>query len=413
VVADRARLTRLLGTEDLRWLVERVRRRLEHGHPLDGSVTLAGATADQRAAVHRLLGRPPRPGVALTVPLPAVDLVLRRSGACPDGLPAAVVALTGEIAHQPSAAASEREWQQAVAPLAAVVASRPELGAWWDRLIGTGLLRRLARTPETAAGLATELAAVVGRLPADGMPFGRFAAEATGDPHGLDDDRPLATLALGAAQALAGIADGTGAAWRREVWAAVGVPRDDLSSRVLTLGLPGDAATATGRALGSWREAGQPVVLTLRQIVRDPPRLDVHRRIVHVCENPVVVSVAADRLGAGCAALVCTTGQPGTATIQLLRLAVQAGAAIRYHGDFDWGGVRIGNVVADRVPAQPWRFDSVAYRRLVQAGLGRDLAGDPVAARWDSRLTEEMTRSRVRLDEELVLDDLLADLAVN
>ncbi|HYT11121.1 MAG TPA: TIGR02679 family protein [Mycobacteriales bacterium] len=410
--ADRDRLVRLLGGDDLGWLVERVRWRLERGRPLDGSVTLVGATAEQRAAVHRLLGRKPRPGIALTVPLAAVDEVLRRSGACAGGLAAAVRTLTGEVTDRAAAAAaSERDWRQAVAPLDGVVAAHPELTGWRDQLLAGGLLRRLARTPDGAALLTARLAAVVSYLPAGGEPFGRFAAAVTGDPHALDDDRPLATLALGAAQALTSLPAGTGAEWRREVWASVGVLRDDLSSTVLALGLPGDPATATGRALGAWREAGQPAVLTLRQLVRDPPRASLSDTVVSVCENPVVVSTAADRLGSDCTPLVCTSGQPGTAVIQLLRLAVAAGATLRYHGDFDWGGLRIGNVLVDRLPAWPWRYDAVAYRRLVAAGLGRELAGEPVTAGWDPELTREMTRSRRRIDEELVLDDLLADLA--
>ena len=41
------RLRRLLGGEELRWLVERARARLERGVPLDGTVTLEGATEAQ------------------------------------------------------------------------------------------------------------------------------------------------------------------------------------------------------------------------------------------------------------------------------------------------------------------------------------------------------------------------------
>ena len=110
---------------------------------------------------------------------------------------------------------------------------------------------------------------------------------------------------------------------------------------------------------------------------------------------------------------MCTGGQPGAAVVQLLRLVVLAGAVVRFHGDFDWGGLRIGNVVTERVPARPWRFDAAAYRDLVRAGLGRELAGTPVAAGWDPDLAAEMRRSRRRVDEELVLDDLLADLAAS
>jgi uncharacterized protein (TIGR02679 family) len=412
VTIDRQRLVRLLGTDELAWLVERVRLRLELGRPLDVSVTLAESTAGQRAAVHRLLGRRQQSGRALTVPLPAVDDVLRRSGACPEGLAAAVILLAGDVTERSVAAATaERAWSEAVAEIVAAVAARPELRPWWERLQATGLLRRLAGAPETAATLSAQLAEAIRRLPADGVPVGRFAADLTGDSHALDDDRPLSTLVLSLARALTGGPDGTGIAWRREVLASVGLLRDDLSTTVLSLGLPGDTATATGRALGEMGRAGQPMVLTMRQLVRDPPMPDLRGRTVSVAENPVVISAAADRLGAASPALVCTNGQPSVAVLHLLRLVVTAGATLRYHGDFDWGGVRIGNVVFGRLPVLPWRFDAACYSAAVSAGIGRELAGRPVAASWDETLADRMARCRIRVDEELVLDDLLADLA--
>jgi uncharacterized protein (TIGR02679 family) len=182
--------------------------------------------------------------------------------------------------------------------------------------------------------------------------------------------------------------------------------KDEVSSTVLTLGLPGDDQTPTGRALAAWREAGQPVVLTLRQLVRNPPKLS--GQPVAVCENPVVVSTAADRLGPACRPLVCTNGQPGAAVLHLLRLLVDAGAELAYHGDFDWGGLRIGNVLFDRLPARPWRFDTASY--LAAAPRGHTLAGTAAEACWDGDLTDAMRASGKAVEEELVLDDLLDDL---
>lgn len=403
---DLQRLRRLLGGEDLAWLVARVRGRMERGDALDATLTRSGATEAERAAVARLLGRRPRPGAAVSVPLPAVDAVLRRSGACPGGLAAAVVALTGPVTDRGLLAqARERAWREAFVPLAAAVAGRPELHQWYEEIRARGLVRRLAGTAERAAPLLAQLAAVLEQLPAQGEPLGHFAARVTGSAHALDADRPLATLALGAARALTGEAEGSGAQWRRTVWASVGLLRDDLSSTVLTLGLAGDDRSATGRALAAWQRAGQPVVLTLRQLVRDAPLL--RPELVSVCENPVVVAAAAEELGAACRPLVCTAGQPGAATMRLLRQLCEAGAELRYHGDFDWGGVRIGNTVFDRLPARPWRFDAAAYRG---APAGRPLAGEPVAARWDPELAPALRERGEAVEEELLLEPLLADL---
>lgn len=410
-MTDHERLVRLLGGEELGWLVARMRRRLSRGEPLTGVVTRPGATSAERAAVQRLLGRPPRPGAALTVSLAAVDEVVRRSGACRDGLAAAVVALTGPVVDTVAESAAEAAaWADALEPLADLVARRPVLTTWHDRVHTTGLIRRLAGSPEAAAPLVADLVAVLHRLPAAGRPLGAFAADATGDAHALDDDRPLATLALGAARELAALPDGQGAQWRREVWAAVGVLRDDLSTTVLAIGLPGDPDTATGRALNELRDAGQPAVLTLRQLVRDPPVGEVAGVVVSVCENPVVVSSAADRLGAACAPLVCTSGQPSVAVLQLLRALARHGATLRLHCDFDWGGVRIGNVLADRLPVVPWRFDAVSYTAAVRTRAGRPLTGNPVDARWDPALAAAMVDAGVRVEEELLLDDLIDEL---
>lgn len=407
-LTDARRLERLLGGPDLAWLVSRVRKRMARGESLETTVTLTDATEAQRAAIHRLLGRRPRPGGTLTVSLPSVDEVLRRSGACSDGLARAIIALSGEVPDRAAeGAALEGRWEAALAPLH-TLDTPPELAEWVARIRSAGLLRRLTGTPEAATPLVVRLAEVLQNLPARGEPLGQFAARYAGDAHALDHGRPLATLALGGARALSGLPDGTGAQWRREVWASVGLLTDDVSSTVLTLGLPGDPETATGRALAAWRSAGQPVVLTLRQLVRDPPR-PVATRCVFICENPAVVSVAADRLGAGCAPLICTYGQPGAAVLHLLRLLAASGATLRYHGDFDWGGLRIGNVLFDRVPALPWRFGTADY--LAAGPEGRRLGGPPVTATWDPDLGATMHRIGAAVEEEHILDLLLTDLA--
>src|SRR2546422_3245213 len=82
--SDAARLQRLLGHDDLRWIVQRSRRRLERGLALQGPVVLKDATPAQRRAVERLLGRPVAPGQSVSVRLESIQLTLRQAGAAPD-----------------------------------------------------------------------------------------------------------------------------------------------------------------------------------------------------------------------------------------------------------------------------------------------------------------------------------------
>lgn len=223
---------------------------------------------------------------------------------------------------------------------------------------------------------------------------------------------------MGAARAVAGLAppgpdESPTEAWR-ESWAAVGVLCDELSSLVLTVGLPGDDSV-TGRLLAAAGGTSEPVWLTLRQLVRSPPRWpEVDVPEVLVVENPSVVALAADAFGQRCPSIVCTNGQPRAATMVLLRSLAAASVPLRHHGDFDWGGLTIGNLLHRRLPIEPWQFDCDAYLRAVAAHPhAGPLTGAPVAASWDPALTEAMREAGRRIEEEMVAREVLAALAVS
>ncbi|MGW2813559.1 TIGR02679 family protein [Streptomyces sp. NPDC001415] len=403
---DTVRLRRLLGTSDLAWLMERVRRRLEREQPLSGPVSLAAPTGAQRAAAERLLGRAPREGRSLTVRLEAVDAVLRRSGISPDGLEAAHTALTGPVTPRARTRDDEaRAWQQAHEPLDTLTHSHPELADWVDRIRNDGLARRLARTPDAAQALLTDLARALRELPAvPPVSLPAFAARVLGSAHALDDTAPLATLTLSGIRALTAFPDGSGTEWRREAWASAGLLRDALSSTVLTLNLRGTPA------LDALADAGEPAVLTLRQLTRQKPQMDTS--MVHVCENPTVLAAAADMHGSDCPPLICLQGQPSAAALTLLRHLHSQGAAFLYHGDFDWGGLRIAATLLRHIPWQPWRYTAADYRTAAATATAPALlSGTPADSPWDPGLARALNDIGYRIEEEAVLDTLLADLA--
>ncbi|MFF2810694.1 TIGR02679 family protein [Streptomyces sp. NPDC058000] len=404
--ADDDRLHRLLGGADLAWLLERARRRLERGKPLTGPVSLAAPTVAQRAAAERLLGRAPGGGASLTVRLDAVDAVLRRSGISPEGLAAAVTALTGPVVLLEEARRSdERAWEEAYAPLTLLADDLPGLAAWAARVRDEGLVQRVARTPASARLLLDQAVRVLRELPAEpARSLSVFAAEALGSAHALDDGTSLATLVLSGVRALTGHPEGTGAAWRRAAWASAGLLRDDVSSTVLTLNLRGTPA------LDWMADMGDPCVLTLRQLAHRPPRTALP--VVHICENPAVLSAAADTHGPDARPLVCLQGQPSAAALTLLDRLHELGAAFRYHGDFDWGGLRIATTLLHHVPWRPWHYMADDYREAVSAA-GSDaqlLSGKPAQSPWDPDLAPALAEHGLRIEEEAVLETLLGDL---
>ncbi|MEU3481684.1 TIGR02679 family protein [Streptomyces sp. NPDC033754] len=404
-MVDIPRLRRLLGDPDLAWLVERARRRLERGQPLTGPVALNAPTEDQRAAAERLLGRAPGRGRSLMVRLEAVDALLLRSAISSGGLAPAVVALTGPVVLLgPVRDAEEQAWHEAYAALDALVERHPVLAPWVARTRRDGLVRRLAGTPAAARAVLDQVATALRALPSEEpVSLPAFAARVLGSAHALDDGTALATLTLSGVRSLTGFPDGSGAEWRRQAWASAGLLRDELSSTVLTLNLRGTPA------LDWMADEGEPTVLTLRQLTRRPP--SATDRMVRICENPAVLAAAAQEHGSCSAPLVCLQGQPSAAALTLLRHLHNCGTALSYHGDFDWGGIRIASTLLRHVPWRPWRYSAADYRDAVRAGAGGPpLTGRAAEAAWDSELPQALVQLGVRVEEESVTAMLVSDL---
>ena len=406
---DRDRLEALLGGDELAWLRDRVRQRLESGRAVVGTVTLRGPTPAQRAAVDRLLGRRPSSGAQVTVSLDAVDRRLRSAGIC-DGWVAAVEALDGPIVDQAGLRLeTEAAWR-------AVDGLLPD-GEVWERTFAddlrrTGLLRRLGRTPDGAERLLRDALRVVDALPVRATPLARVAADVLGDSHALDDDQPVATLVLKALQHRHLPEDDRGSlpvgVERRALWAAAGVLLDEFAAPVLVWNLPAVGSGPVDVTLRAHAAAGEPARLTLGQLLRHPPDLgNLAGRTVWSCENPAVISVAAEQLGPQGGPLLCTDGSPSAAVQSLARQLRDAGATLAHHGDLDLGGLRITSLMVQRFGARPWRMDERSY---LAAPAGPRLRRPVPAVPWAPGLAEAMNQRGVAVHEERTISDLLADL---
>ncbi len=96
----------------------------------------------------------------------------------------------------------------------------------------------------------------------------------------------------------------------------------------------------------------------------------------------------------------------------LLAQLAAAGARLRYHGDFDWAGLAIGNFVMREFGADPWRFGEADYL-AASAVHGIALRGGrSVIAQWDPGLAAAMEARGVVVHEEGVAEMLIMDLAM-
>ncbi len=409
---DLPRLRSTLGQPELSRLVDALQRRLEWGRPLKGRLTLVDVTASERTALDALLGRTSRPGASLGIDLGELVEVLHEAGICTE-LTTAVRVLRGPVADRRALAKRHQAaWAEVLGIATARFAAWPHLQNWLGELAASGLLKRLcADQAACAAVLLDELARLAAALPAQAEPLAALAARLFGDAHALDAGTPRATLALRLAARLGGVELDDDAEGRRTAWASVGVLCDELSTPVLVFNLPAQADTPLTRLLATARRDGEPLHLALRHLLVWPLTGDpaLAGRTVFVCENPTIMALAVRRLGVQCTPLVCVNGQFATPAKVLLRQLAAAGARIRYHGDFDLGGLTIARRVLAEPGALPWRMSPADY---LAAPKGKKLATrDGLTSPWCPELAEVMKQNGHSVHEEAVAESLLADLS--
>ncbi len=398
------------------------RKRLEgNGLSLGGTpLRLTDLGDESRRAIAGLLAISAAGDGPLRAPLATLDRSLR-DGAASIDLIALLQTMGGPLRDrraERAAASSAREEAWALVEQHAVL-ERSELATWVSTLRRTGAATRLAGSREEAGRLVLTALDLLHRLPAQNVPLAVLAAESTGDAHSLDRGRPLGTLIAGALAVLDREEEATrpdwptaGAYWWRRRWARAGVMCDDLSVSVLALNLPvASSGDIVAESIYEHARAGEPLRLTLRQLAIGEIEV-VPGAAVHVCENPSVVAQAAALLEQRSAPLVCVEGQPNSAVHALLDLLVSGGSSTRYHGDFDWDGLRIGGALVARYGSAPWRFSVTDY--LEAAPLGRLPLQAPrsdISTPWSPRLPESMATQVVAIHEEQVLTPLIDDLS--
>lgn len=415
------RLFRRLGGGELAELRQRMRRHFErHGRdPEKSGFHLTKLSAVEYEALALLIGLPPRSTQSVRIDIARFDAALREAGIA-NSLHEALEKLDGPIVNRTEAKA---ELQSRWSSVTGDQRLHPTLCAWLRGSSAVGLLKRVSKQEAHTAHLLLQQAHVVlQRLPAHGLTRAQLAADALGNAHALDNGQAVATVVLAALQygASSGeqeqspseeTTDEADGARRpservRDIWARSGVLVNELARPALFLNLP---VRLQSSALAA---SGEPGYLSLRRLLRTPPDWDVADQVVYVCENPNIVSIAADRLGTACAPLVCTDGMPAAAQRVLLKQLSDAGAKLLYHGDFDWAGIHIANNVMKLCEARSWRFGAEDYLLAVNslATKERDLEDARIAASWDSTLVESMRLKGVAIAEEAVVSKLIDDL---
>ncbi|TDC96970.1 TIGR02679 family protein [Actinomadura sp. 7K507] len=396
-----------LRAADLKPLWTELHRRFSAGAHVS-RVTLRGLDDDQRAALADLLGMDRYPPSTVPVAVARLDAVLLElTGSDTRTVTEEICGPIGDRARDRRNQERERNALWKWLERHPVVTAEPALLGWVADVRRQGLVA--ASVPSTRALLEQALG-VLAALPSDGRPLASFATGVLGDSHALDDGRRLPGLVLRAQAALHGAEPPRDARERRALWESAGVECDALSTTVLVAGLRPLGGGVLARALRLWADAGRACVVTLQQL-RDPPDVRLDAPEVWVTENPTVIALAVRRFGDRCPPLVCSSGWPNSAVIELLREIGRSGTALRYHGDFDGEGLRIAAYVMAKTGARPWRMSCGDYLAALDAApKPHPPPGRVTEAPWDDGLAQALRTHDAAVLEEAVAGALLDDL---
>jgi uncharacterized protein (TIGR02679 family) len=415
-VIDTARIKRIFDKPELARLIKRLKTHYEHQASVT-TIALPSPTLEERKAVANLLGKRVSRARSIRITISELETVIQNGKLAPD-LRSLVETLQGPLRNLVTEKAIQQQSWQAVYDNVKTASSEIEnetwdIENWLAQIAKTGLLKRLAKgDPNTALQLLQQTLSVLRTLPGKGQTLSTLAANSLGDAHGLDRGRPVATLVKRAIAHSELNTDSEEEERDREIWANAGIlVGGAITSQVLVLNLAVAGKSYSAQILNQAKHHGQPLWLTLRQLVLDTPPWQLEQRTVYVCENPAIIAEAAEHLGANCPPMVCSYGQSGAAFNYLLQHLQDAGARLVYHGDYDWPGITIANSIMQRFAVKPWLFDETAYRLGAKHGKLR-LDGKLVNARWDSKLSLAMGEIGLAVPEELVLTQLLDSLSI-
>jgi len=409
-----ARIRRLLGSEAMRPLVERLDRRLGKNVDLSGSLTVANASDETIDAITGLLGKPPSKSGRLTVRLSDLDEAV--AGATGVDLFTAISVLLGRPPTHPATAKrlEQERWQQ---DRQQWLKECPDLPGKIRSLLASyptdSELRRVTGSDRKAAcQILGRIRDCLIRLPLSSpLPLPVFATETLGDAHALDADQALHRYLREAIEKLWGKL-GQADRWRsRDVFARVGIVLDELSSTVLVMNLRPRSGGFVANLLNDAAAVGQPVRITFRMLRQCPLSFDPRHPMVSVCENPSVMASAADALGPESRPLVCVEGFPSHAAIRLIDQLAAAGVTCRYHGDFDPSGIQIAHQMIVGHQMQPWRMGATDYESASSKSNLKFAESQTIAeTAWDPDLQCSLQSRRISVLEEMILDELLFDL---
>jgi uncharacterized protein (TIGR02679 family) len=209
--------------------------------------------------------------------------------------------------------------------------------------------------------------AYLSREDRNGAGFVRLAvlgAEVTKNPHCFDRQNAPGRLLISALSYIYREEEPTAQEDILALYYKAGIAPDDISSYTTCYGIHFYEGDREHEAYRHFIGKGEKYVLTLSNLSR-LTRADSGRKKVFIIENQMVFSQVCDEMDGEEYAIVCTSGQPRTASLFLIDLLLKSECKLYYCGDIDPEGIEIADRVLTRGKGKilPWRMTAQDYYR--------------------------------------------------
>jgi uncharacterized protein (TIGR02679 family) len=452
-------LVRYFGHDGFTRLFAAARKKYESLGRIGGAVRLTRLRDAEREKLSGLLSRNLKNQSSLTVQLQELDEILQASR-FQIGLLSLFQLIFGEEIKPKSVQHLEAEtaWRAFIKHLQAAAEKR-ETNVWLDGIAegrghGYRTFRDVYEHTEDFSQVKENLHAVIRGL--DQLPVRNgeqqqlpiFSAMITGDPHFFDRERLWGRLFYYGLLAYLDAPEKNEALFQlddsektvsyrvRKQYQQAGILLDALSSHVLVIDVAGKAGTLsyaiTLDMIERFRRQWEDIERGTQEALHRDWNVSFIRRTLElkqlfVSENPSVCEAIARQIeqmndsGRDLPSILCTSGQPSVAALELLDFFVANDVTIHYSGDLDVKGLEMAISLEERYHGhwQPWGMTSAIVSGVLDKLDGHIIGVtlskqecqmlQKLTCRWDPELVKVLLKDKIKIFQEMFVDQMFKE----
>ena len=242
-----------------------------------------------------------------------------------------------------------------------------------------------------------------------------FAFDMTKNPHAFDTGRLETNLLLQIiGDYLNQPTDSLSAQRQHRLFADAGIIKDDLLNNTCVRGITCfDHKGREHQGTRGYFDQRDPQILTLNLLL-NTDKVHISGQQVYILENSGVFSTLCEQTANLDVTLICTAGQPTTASIILIEILNRQKIPIFYSGDFDPEGLKIADSLKQRYPnINLWRYDEVDYIKSISnisLSSTRLKKLDTIKDKKLKALAQVMTKEKRAGYQENLIGEYLGDI---